>query len=50
MRKGIDPLVSAYWIIGQFIGRVAAEMDQDRVDLDKWNEASEGAILHHLFG
>lgn len=50
MRKDIDPLVSAYWIIGQFIGRVAAEMDQDRVDLDKWNEASEGAILHHLFG
>jgi len=49
MRKDIDPLVSAYWIIGQFIGRVAAEMDQDRVDLDKWNEASEGAILHHLF-
>lgn len=50
MRKDIDPIASAYWIIGQIVGRAIAEMDKGRVDLTQWNSASEGAILHHLFG
>ena len=50
MRLDIDPLASAYWIVGQIMGRVVAEMDQDRVNLEHWNEASRGAIVHHLFG
>ena len=50
IRQDIDPLASAYWVIGQLIGRVVAEMDQDRVDLDQWNDISEDSILHHLFG
>ena len=50
MRQDIDPLASAYWIVGQIMGRVVAEMDQDRVNLEHWNEASRSAIVHHLFG
>ena len=50
IRQDIDPLATSYWIIGQIMGRVVAEMDQDRVNLEHWNEASRGAIAHHLFG
>jgi hypothetical protein len=50
MRQDIDPLASAYWIVGQIMGRVVAEMDQDRVNLEHWDEASRSAIVHHLFG
>ena len=50
IRKEVDPLAAAYWINGQILGRVVAEMDQDRVNLEHWNEASRGAIVHHLFG
>ena len=50
MRLDIDPLVSAYWIVGQIMGRVMAEMDKERVDLDKWNSVSETAVLYFLFG
>ena len=50
VRQDIDPLASAYWIIGQLIGRVVAEMDQGRVNLDHWNHISEDSILQHLFG
>lgn len=50
IRQDIDPLATAYWVIGQLIGRVVAEMDQDRVNLDQWNDISEDSILHHLFG
>lgn len=49
MRQDIDPLASAYWIVGQIMGRVVAEMDQDRVNLEHWNEASQSAIVHYLF-
>ena len=50
MRKDVDPLATAYWINGQILGRVMAEMNQGQVDLEKWNAVSEAAILHLLFG
>ena len=50
IRKEVDPLAAAYWINGQILGRVMAEMDKDRVDLDKWNQISETAVLYFLFG
>jgi AcrR family transcriptional regulator len=50
IRKEVDPLAAAYWINGQILGRVMAEMEKSRVDLTQWNAVSEGAILHHLFG
>ena len=50
MRKDVDPLATAYWINGQILGRVMAEMNQSQVDLEKWNAVSEDAILHLLFG
>lgn len=50
IRKEVDPLAAAYWINGQILGRVMAEMDKDRVDLDKWNYVSETAVLYFLFG
>ena len=50
IRKEVDPLAAAYWINGQILGRVMAEMDRDRVDLDQWNDVSETAVLYFLFG
>ncbi len=50
IRKEVDPLAAAYWINGQILGRVMAEMDKERVDLDKWNQISETAVLYFLFG
>ena len=50
IRKEVDPLAAAYWINGQILGRVMAEMDKDRVDLDQWNDVSETAVLYFLFG
>ena len=50
IRKEVDPLAAAYWINGQILGRVMVEMDKERVDLDKWNQISETAVLYFLFG
>jgi AcrR family transcriptional regulator len=50
IRKEVDPLAAAYWINGQILGRVMVEMDKDQVDLDKWNQISETAVLYFLFG
>jgi AcrR family transcriptional regulator len=50
IRKEVDPLAAAYWINGQILGRVMAEMDKERVDLDKWNQISETAVSYFLFG
>ena len=50
IRKEVDPLAAAYWINGQILGRVMAEMDKDQVDLSKWNQISETAVLYFLFG
>ena len=50
IRKEVDPLAAAYWINGQILGRVMAEMDKERVDLDQWNYVSETAVLYFLFG
>ena len=49
IRKEVDPLAAAYWINGQILGRVMAEMDKERVDLDKWNQISETAVSYFLF-
>jgi AcrR family transcriptional regulator len=50
IRKEVDPLAAAYWINGQILGRVMAEMDKEQVDLDKWNQISETAVMYFLFG
>ena len=50
IRKEVDPLAAAYWVNGQILGRVMAEMDKERVDLDKWNQISETAVSYFLFG
>lgn len=50
IRKEVDPLAAAYWINGQILGRVMAEMDKERVGLDKWNQISETAVSYFLFG
>ena len=50
IRKEVDPLAAAYWINGQILGRVMAEMDKERGDLDKWNQISETAVSYFLFG
>jgi len=50
IRKDVDPLATAYWINGQILGRVMAEMNQSQVNLEQWNTVSEDAILHVLFG
>ncbi|MEI6743709.1 MAG: TetR/AcrR family transcriptional regulator [bacterium] len=50
IRKDVDPLATAYWINGQILGRVMAEMNRSQVNLEQWNTVSEDAILHVLFG
>jgi AcrR family transcriptional regulator len=50
IRKDVDPLATAYWINGQILGRVMAEMNQSQVNLEQGNTVSEDAILHVLFG
>lgn len=45
MRSDLDPLALAYWVNGQINGRVIAEMDSERVDLDAWNKVSVEAII-----
>ena len=45
VRKDIDPLALAYWIHGQIIGRVIAEMDEGFVSFGDWDKISIDAIL-----
>jgi AcrR family transcriptional regulator len=35
-----DPLATAYWLHGQILGRVVAEMDEGIVDLEQWDALS----------
>jgi len=39
-----DPLATAYWLHGQILGRVVAEMDDGIVDLEHWDALSYEVI------
>ena len=43
--KDLDAMALAYWGIGQINGRVMAEMNPTKVDLDAWNKVSIEAVL-----
>ena len=43
--KDLDAMALAYWGIGQINGRVMAEMNSTKVDLDAWNKVSIEAVL-----
>ena len=45
LRAGLDPMAIAYWLHGQIIGRVVAEMDPGHVDLAQWDKVSFEAVL-----
>ena len=45
MRTDLDPMATAYWLHGQIIGRVVAEMDPGHVDLAQWDKVSFEAVL-----
>ena len=40
VRSDLDPLATAYWLHGQILGRVVAEMDEGVVDLEHWDALS----------
>ena len=43
--EDLDAMALAYWGIGQINGRVMAEMNSTKVDLDAWNKVSIEAVL-----
>ena len=45
VRSDIDPLALAYWVHGQIIGRVVAEMDDGVVDFAEWDKISLDAMI-----
>ena len=45
MRDDLDPLALAYWSISQLNGRVMAEMDPSRVDVEAWDHVSITAVM-----
>jgi AcrR family transcriptional regulator len=45
VRKNLNPLACAYWLHGQIMGRVIAEMDPGQVDLQQWNANSTAAVI-----
>jgi AcrR family transcriptional regulator len=45
VRQALDPMAIAYWLHGQIIGRVVAEMDPGHVDLAQWDKVSFEAVL-----
>ena len=45
VRQDLDPMAIAYWLHGQIIGRVVAEMDPGHVDLAQWDKVSFEAVL-----
>ena len=45
LRTDLDPMAMAYWLHGQIIGRVVAEMDPGHVDLAQWDKVSFEAVL-----
>ena len=40
IRADRDPLATAYWLHGQILGRVVAEMDDGVIDLEHWDALS----------
>ena len=38
-------MATAYWLHGQIIGRVVAEMDPGQVDFAEWDKVSFEAVL-----
>lgn len=45
VRQDLEPMAIAYWLHGQIIGRVVAEMDPGQVDLAQWDKVSFEAVL-----
>jgi AcrR family transcriptional regulator len=45
LRQDLDPMAIAYWLHGQIIGRVVAEMNPGHVDLVQWDKVSFEAVL-----
>ena len=45
LRTDLDPMAIAYWLHGQIIGRVVAEMNPGHVDLAQWDKVSFEAVL-----
>jgi len=45
VRTDLDPMAMAYWLHGQIVGRVVAEMDPGHVDLAQWDKVSFEAVL-----
>jgi AcrR family transcriptional regulator len=45
VRQDLDPMAIAYWLHGQIIGRVVAEMNPGHVDLAQWDKVSFEAVL-----
>jgi len=45
LRADLDPMAIAYWLHGQIIGRVVAEMNPGHVDLAQWDKVSFEAVL-----
>ena len=45
LRTDLNPMATAYWLHGQIIGRVVAEMDPGQVDFAEWDEVSFEAVL-----
>jgi AcrR family transcriptional regulator len=45
VRENLDPLACAYWLHGQIMGRVIAEMDPGHVDLQQWDDVSTAAVI-----
>ena len=39
-----DPMATSYWLHGQILGRVVAEMDEGIVDLEQWDALSFEAV------
>jgi AcrR family transcriptional regulator len=45
LRADLNPMATAYWLHGQIVGRVVAEMDPGHVDLAQWDKVSFEAVL-----
>ena len=45
LHTDLDPMATAYWLHGQIIGRVVAEMDPGQVDFAEWDKVSFEAVL-----
>jgi AcrR family transcriptional regulator len=45
VRQDLDPMAIAYWLHGQIIGRVVAEMNPGHVDLAQWDKVSFESVL-----